>query len=84
MGSKSEHQHPIGADFWTFSNGRLDVYICSPRLERGHRGDAVLTRGKAQAFPLGVRRDFLPAGIIEVDEDVIEPLPPPVDRRLHY
>ncbi|CAN5667455.1 hypothetical protein BH18PSE1_BH18PSE1_07900 [soil metagenome] len=52
MGSKSEHQHPIGADFWTFSNGRLDVYICSPRLERGHRGDAVLTRGKAQAFPL--------------------------------
>lgn len=57
---------------------------CSPRLERGNRGDAVLERGEAQAFSLGVRRDLVPADIIEVDEDVIEPLPPPIDRRLRY
>jgi len=31
MGSRGEHQHPIGADFWTFSNGRLDE-------ERENRG----------------------------------------------
>lgn len=41
-------------------------------------------KGEARAFPLRVPRDFLPAGVIEVDEDVIEPLPPPIDRRLRY